>query len=113
MARYSKQHNKASEQTQEEATELTNAVLKPGQLKEQRKQVQQGIQKGIDLYKKQHKAKSRDLDKRLKKAANTKPEEVKVATDAKVKQRWLPWALLVLSWAGFTAFYMQNMMVRA
>jgi hypothetical protein len=42
------------------------ANQRPGQTKEQTRLIAQGIQKGIDQYKKQHKAKSREMDKRLK-----------------------------------------------
>ena len=108
MARYSKKE-KVSEQTKEEATTLARGIQKPGQTKEQTKLVAQGIQKGIELYKKQHKAKSRDLDKQLRKAKNVKGEITDNA-DQQVEKAsstsWLPWTLLVLSWAAFAGFEM-------
>ncbi len=108
MAKYSKKE-KVSEQTKEEAMTLAKGIQKPGQTKEQTKLVAQGIQKGIELYKKQHKAKSRDLDKQLRKAKNVK-DEIIDNTDQQVEKTgsvsWLPWALLVLSWAAFIGFEM-------
>ena len=50
---------------------IAKGTQKPGQTKEQTKLVAQGIQKGIELYKKQQKAKARELDKQLKKAKQT------------------------------------------
>ena len=67
----------------------------------------QGIQKGIELYKKQNKSKSRDLDKQLKKAKNYK-EELAENTEPEVEKssigKWLPWTLLIISWVGFAVF---------
>ena len=110
MAKYSKKE-KVSEQTKEEAMTLAKGTQKPGQTKEQTKLVAQGIQKGIELYKKQHKAKSRDLDKQLRKAKNVK-DEIIDNTEQEVKKTsstgWLPWTLLVLSWAAFIGFEMMK-----
>ncbi len=105
MPKYSKQ--KVSEQTQAEAMTIAKGIQKPGQTKEQTKLVAQGIQKGIDLYKKQQKAKARELDKRLKKAAQQPTGDTvqqETETVGRVRQRWLPWVLLLVSWLGFAAF---------
>ena len=78
---------------------------RPGQTKEQTRLIAQGIQKGIEQYKKQHKAKSRDLNKRLKttqlKASSA--NEIEFQKQTVYRQHWLPWLLLALSWlcAGF------------
>ncbi|MFD2231075.1 DUF2956 domain-containing protein [Alkalimarinus sediminis] len=106
MAKYSKKQQAVSEKTQEEAMQVARATQKPGQTKEQTKLIAQGIQKGIDHYKKQQKAKSRELNKRLKKAASAKHETgqdnpVEPPTD---KASRLPWFLLLASWALFTAY---------
>lgn len=107
MAKYSKRHSEVSDKTQEDAMKIAKAIQKPGQTKEQTKLVSQGVQKGIDLYKKQQKAKARELDKRLKKAANSKHEEPEVAIKevVQLKQHWLPWVLLVISWCVFTSYF--------
>lgn len=86
---------------------IARGTQRPGQTKEQTKLIAQGIQKGIDLYKKQQNAKARELDKKLKKAStgsvsnntsiDVKPEPVVV------KSNKLPWVLLVISWLGFAA----------
>ncbi len=103
MANYSKRHNEVSDKTQEEAMKIAKATQKPGQTKEQTKLISQGIKKGIEQYKKQQNAKARELDKQLKKTARSKNSEpeVDVREVVNVKQHWLPWALLVVSWCGF------------
>ncbi|MFC6755161.1 DUF2956 family protein, partial [Halorubrum tibetense] len=61
-------HTNISEKTSLEAQAVAKGIQRPGQTKEQSKLIAQGIEKGIDLYKKQQKAKARELDKALKKA---------------------------------------------
>ena len=97
-----------SPETKEDAARVAKSTQRPGQTKEQTKLVAAGIQKGIEQYKKQQKAKSRELDKRLKlaqKQSSATPEG-EVATKTIYRQQWLPWVLLVLSWlaAGFYFF---------
>ncbi len=110
MSRYSKQ-KKASEQTRSEAMAIARGTQKPGQTKEQTKLIAQGIEKGIELYKKQQKAKARELDKRLKNAKSTAglPEQTETAsteTAAPVSTPTsrLPWLLLGTSWALFALY---------
>lgn len=101
MARYSKK-SKPSPETQEEATKIAKATQRPGQTKEQTKLIAQGIQKGMDQYKKKQKAKARELDKKLK-ASHSSPEgEETTQVEAQIvyRQHWLPWLLLVISWSG-------------
>lgn len=102
MAKYSKRHPQADEKNQEEAMKIARGTQKPGQSKEQTKLIAQGIQKGIEHYKKQQKTKARDLSKQLKSVAKAKenaehPEAIEVVV---VKQHWLPWGLLAISWVG-------------
>jgi hypothetical protein len=102
-----KKQQRVSQETQDEALKIASAIQRPGQTKEQKKLIAQGIQKGIALYKKQQKAKSRELDKRIKKVTskNNQPpsgEENNPATI--VKQQRLPWLLLVLSWLAFITY---------
>jgi hypothetical protein len=52
----------------DEAMRIARGTQRPGQAKEQTKLIAQGIQKGIEQYKKQQNARARELDKKLKKA---------------------------------------------
>ena len=101
MSRYSKKKT-ASPETLNEAMKTARGTQRPGQTKEQTRLIAQGIQKGIEHYKKQHKAKSREIDKRLKKAQLTgSPEnEIEFQVLTVYRQHWLPWLLLVLTWLG-------------
>ncbi|MET1254789.1 DUF2956 domain-containing protein [Aliikangiella maris] len=107
---------KTSPETIAEAERVAKSIQKPGQTKEQTKLIAQGIQKGIEQYKKQQKAKARDLDKRLRKVKSGEPLQApKDYVDNEVSQtdnaasytrpsvggRYLPWGLLLLSWGWF------------
>lgn len=93
-----------------EAQDIAKGTQRPGQSKEQTKLIAQGIQKGIEQYKKKQKGKARELDKKLKKvsrqaSAETPEVEVEViATPPAVGGKALPWILLALSWLGFAAY---------
>ena len=106
MAKYSKK-KQVSEQSKDDAMKIARGTQKPGQTKEQTKLIAQGIQKGIELYKKKNNEKSRELDKKLKKASSrllseSSTDETSVPEEAKGNK--LPWILLVLSWLGFVAY---------
>ena len=84
--------------------------------KAQRKAIQQGIEKGIADYRKNHQAKVQSQDKKLKKAikaaeAQQALYEEKLAhltanpVASSSKANWLPWVLLGLSWTGFAVTY--------
>lgn len=106
-------YQKPSPQTQEEALKLAKAIQRPAQTKEQTKLIAQGIQKGIDLYKKQQKEKAREINKRLKKVAKQKvgsseadhseAEEIII-----YRQHWLPWVMLILTWVGIAVYLFLN-----
>ncbi|MDX2319658.1 MAG: DUF2956 domain-containing protein [Moritella sp.] len=103
---------KVSTEVQAESTRIANGIKKPGQSKEQTKLIAAGIEKGIAEYKKQHKAKARQLDKqkkqKLKSNAATLEQENEVGIETtEVRQSRLPWALLALSWAGFAGYLVQ------
>ena len=105
MPRYSKNRQNVSDETKDEAMSAAKATQRPGQTKEQTKLIAQGIQKGIDHYKKQQKSKARDLNKQLKKAKNTPPEiTVETREVIRYKTPWLPWVLLGISWIIFVAY---------
>lgn len=101
-----------SQETQNEAMNIARATQKPGQTKEQTKLIAQGIEKGIALYKKQQKERSRQADKAKKKQLREKQRENEEQTlhepqtaveSSTAKSSALPWVLLVLSWIGFAA----------
>jgi hypothetical protein len=102
--------NPLSEVAQNQAKRIARGTQRPGQTKEQTKLIEQGIQKGIELYKKQQSAKARELDKKLKKAKQqlTAPEVQGIEVQEKpvCKQRWLPWALLAVSWLAMAAYWL-------
>jgi len=105
MSRYSKKPA-VSPETQGEATIIAKGNQRPGQTKEQTRLIAQGIQKGIDQYKKKQKSKSRELDKKLKKLQQETGSESDVEIKQMIvyRQHWLPWLLLMLSWLG-VGFY--------
>lgn len=107
MSRY-KKNPAPSAETREEAMQIARGTQRPGQTKEQTKLIAQGIQKGIDQYKKKQKAKTRELDKMLK-AANAKlAGDGQRAPEKQIvyKQHWLPWVLLTLSWVGAVFYFL-------
>lgn len=102
-------YQKPSPQTQEEALKLAKSTQRPAQTKEQTKLIAQGIQKGIDLYKRQQKEKARELNKRLKKTTSPKDAPVDSAdVDSEItiiyRQHWLPWLLLAATWIGIGVY---------
>jgi hypothetical protein len=98
-----------SPETKEEASRVAKSIQKPGQSKEQTRLIANGIQKGIEQYKKLHKAKSRELDKRLKLSQKQASSMSEVESESQIdyRQHWFPWTVLVLSWlsAGFYFFF--------
>jgi len=108
MAKYPKKHQLA-EATQDEAMRIARGTQRPGQNKEQTKLIAQGIQKGIEQYKKQQSTRARELDKKLKKVnqqlASPEAREVEVQERQVYRQHWLPWVLLVISWLAMAAYW--------
>jgi len=107
--------NPISEQTKTDALKIAKGIQKPGQLKEQTKLISQGIEKGIAEYKKQQKAKAREADKSRKQAIKAKQkadaEHVEELVEEPKDSRfmvYLPWGLLLLSWLGYTAYYLKQ-----
>ena len=109
MSRYSK--NKAvSPESQSEAIKLAKGAMRPGQTKEQTKLISQGIQKGIDQYKKQHKAKMREQDKQRKQAKKRESSEdvSEVQHSTKCRPSWIPWLLLIITWLGIGLYWLDS-----
>jgi Protein of unknown function (DUF2956) len=97
----------SQEAIHDEAMRIARGTQRPGQTKEQTRLIAQGIQKGIEQYKKQQSARARDLDRNLKKAKrqSASPETHEIGVQEKIvyRQHWLPWLLLALSWIAMTA----------
>lgn len=90
---------------------IAKGIQRPVQTKEQTKLVAQGVQKGIDLYKKQQKGKARDLNRKLNKISRQKEPSIESndhETQQKIvyKQHWLPWMLLSLTWLGIGIYFL-------
>ncbi len=104
MPKYSKK-NKISAETKDDAVKIARGTQRPGQTREQTRLIAQGIQKGIDLYKKQQKGKARELDKKLRKVTSkAEPEENSrehIQQQQPVNNNILPWFLLVVSWIAY------------
>jgi len=109
MARHVKRHQ-PSEATHDEAMGIARGTQRPGQTKEQTKLIAQGIQKGIEQYKKQQNARARELDKNLKKVkqqfASPETHEIEVQEKVVYRQHGLPWVLLALSWIAMAAYWL-------
>ena len=109
-------YQEPSPETVEQSLAMARATQRPGQTKEQTRLIAQGIQKGIEHYKKQQKAKARTLDKKLKKVSaqsnsrqdrSSENNNVPQQGGLKViyKQARLPWILLLLTWSGVAAYF--------
>lgn len=90
---------------------MAKATQRPAQTKEQTRLIAQGIQKGIDLYKKQQKEKARELNRKLKKVSSQKPQSIG-SDDSDIepvmvyRQHWLPWLLLLLTWLAAGIYFL-------
>jgi hypothetical protein len=108
MSRYRKDP-KPSPETRSEAMKIARGTQRPGQTKEQTKLIAQGIQKGIDLYKKQQKAKAREMDRqrnKLSRELNQHPNSDSSEPGAiRYRQHWLPWLLLVITWLLIVLYF--------
>jgi hypothetical protein len=109
MARYTGK-KRISPQTRDEALSIAEGTQRPGQTKDQTKLIAQGIQRGIDLYKKQHKTKARELDRKLRRTDHASAETAHPETHrqevVRYRVAWLPWTLLVVTWIGIGLYVM-------
>ena len=100
---------KISKQARAEALKIAQGIQRPGQKKEQTKLIAQGIEKGITEFRKREKAKARERDKLRKKAleeAKPTQPQAEQTQDVQTKKSalrsvWVPWLLLLASWAYF------------
>jgi hypothetical protein len=109
MTNYSKKHQ-LSAATRDEAMRIARGTQRPGQTKEQTRLIAQGIQKGIEQYRKQQNARARELDRQLKKVRQHRAlpdelHEIEVQEKIVYRQHWLPWGLLVVSWLAMAAWW--------
>ena len=109
MARRTKSYQ-SSQVSHDEAMRIARGTQRPGQTKEQTRLIAQGIQKGIEQYRKQQSARARELDKSIKKLRqHPGPHDtpaIEVQEKVVYRQHWLPWLLLVLSWIAMAAIWM-------
>ena len=91
-----------------EASKIANSIRTQGQTTVETKAIADGIQRGIELFLRQHSEKTRDLDKRVKKVkqlstqlTQVKPSEEKEEIESQTSPR-LPWILLGVSWVVFS-----------
>ncbi|CAG9297761.1 DUF2956 domain-containing protein [Celerinatantimonas diazotrophica] len=101
--------NTSSPQLNQQAQALAKANQRPGQSKAQTKLVEEGIRKGIEQYKKQQKAKARELDKarKMRDKQNQQQVEDDSVTEVDDHQQTspkLPWILLGVSWLIFVVY---------
>ncbi|MEY2680183.1 MAG: hypothetical protein RL661_414 [Pseudomonadota bacterium] len=86
---------------QEEALAVARGIQKPGQTKEQTRLIAQGIAKGIEQYKRQQAAKSRERDKLRKRQ---KREKLSPQTEARTYDSWVEMDQLAPARAVLFAF---------
>ncbi len=111
MARYSGK-KQVSEGTREMAMRIARGIQRPGQTKEQTGLIARGIAQGIELYRKEQKAKSRELDRKLRRAEQvpeapderTEPPREGAGASPPRRSAWVPWVLLALTWIGIGAY---------
>ena len=108
MSRYKKQP-KPSPETRDEAMHIARATQRPGQSKEQTKLIAQGIQKGIDQYKKDYKAKVRELDRQRQKLIRNRPDhaepDIQESSGIRYRQHWFPWLLVAITWIAIALYF--------
>ncbi|RYZ83357.1 MAG: DUF2956 family protein [Moraxellaceae bacterium] len=93
-----------------EALKIANTIKTEGQTSVETKAIANGIQRGMELFLRQHSEKTRELDKRTKKVKqlatqltqhNISDEQTEVLYSQPSPR--LPWVLLAASWILFLA----------
>jgi hypothetical protein len=89
-----------------EALKIARTIKIDGQAVGDSKIIATGIQRGMEMFLRQQAEKSRDLDKRLKKAKQQATRAVDAvpesAPELPLATSRLPWVLLAASWVIFT-----------
>lgn len=102
---------KLSDEAKSKAQEITNNVVPVGFTKQQRREVQQAIEKGLDKIRTETKMKNRERDKKHKKLQQ-QLSQVDVNTDTteappnKTSIATLPWSLLAATWLVIAAYFL-------
>ena len=90
--------------------QIARGKQRPVHNKEHTKLIANGIQKGIEQYKKRQIDRTRELDRKLKKVdqqlASSAARETEVQERIIHKQLWLPLVLLALSWLALVACWL-------
>ncbi|HWV14490.1 MAG TPA: DUF2956 family protein [Cellvibrio sp.] len=88
-----------------EAQKIANSIKIEGQSKAEITAIANGIQRGMELFLRQQSEKTRDLDKRIKKAKQLPAQATPIAAATNLPldppSTRLPWILLVISWILF------------
>jgi len=99
--------------TREDAKAIARSIQKPGQSKEQTKLIAQGIQKGIEVYKKKQNSRAREIDKKRKQTLKQRSQQFtqtnpssQVPETIMYRQHWLPWLLLLITWVAVVGAYL-------
>ena len=102
---------KLSAEAEAQVQTITNKVVPVSFTKQQRKEVQQAIEKGMATIRAQVKNNNRDRDKKVKKLQTQLETQTISAADIKIQKTEkkapnivIPWSLLILSWLIFAAY---------
>lgn len=104
---------KLSSEAKTQVQAITSGVVPVSFTKQQRKEVQQAIEKGMDAVRNQTKINNRERDKKFKQLkkllaeaqkANTATDILTGSTKKFTAVSLAPWILLFASWAGFAIF---------
>jgi len=101
---------KLSDEAKSKVQAIANNVVPVGFSKQQRREVQQAIEKGLDKIRTETKIKNRERDKKYKKLqqqlanydGNT---DTGAAPPNKTPLAILPWLLLAATWLGISAYF--------
>ncbi len=95
---------------QEDAKAIARSIQKPGQSKEQTKLIAQGIQKGIEAYKKKQNSRAREIDKKRKQTLKQRSQQsTQTNPSSQVPEAIMyrqPWLLLVITWVAVVGAYL-------
>ncbi|MGK0441265.1 MAG: flagellar basal body P-ring protein FlgI [Pseudohongiellaceae bacterium] len=108
---------KLSSEAKEQLQTITSAAVSVSFTKQQRKEVQQAIEKGMATVRNQTKINNRERDKKFKqlKKQLADAQQINMAHNGLQGQpkkitalSLAPWVLLVASWAGLVLFFIRN-----
>lgn len=101
-------NKKASRDLKAEAAKIVKAINLQGDSRAETQRLVSGVQRAMEHHLRQHNAKARELDKKVKKIKqlNAAPGSDDAAPPEQTRARHgvLPWILLALSWVGFACY---------